>query len=106
MTITQNNGVVYSQAEILSMVKKGTITIEEADKLLDKAKAKGNGQSYTVKVSEKGCVQLRGVPGASIRFGLSLYPKTIQWLYEHKEELEKFIETNKDSLSWEKAPKE
>lgn len=106
MTITQNNGAIFTTTEIIALLMDGKISKDEATKLLDAAKAKGNGQSHQIKVGAKGGVCMRSIPGASVQYGLTLYPKTLQWLFEHKEELEKFMEANKASLSWGKPEKD
>lgn len=69
----------------------------------EQAKAKaGAGGAFTIKVSEKGCVQMRGVPGTNVKFGFTLYATTIQWLYkpENAEKILKFVADNAKSLSW------
>jgi len=45
-------------------------------------------------------VQLRGIPGSSIKFGLTLHAETLVYLYEHKAEVVAFLRQNADLLSW------
>lgn len=103
MTINAAGQTKLTTAEILALVQSGKLKPAEAVAMLDAAKATGGGQAASLKVSEKGCVQFRGVPGISIRFGLSLYPKTIEWILDNADALREFIKNNHSKLSWSKA---
>lgn len=86
---------------VLDGVSKGTLTLDAARVLLEPA-PRGRVQ-FSMKVSEKGAITFRGVPGTHHSFGLTLYGKTIEFLFSHKEEIEQFIAANRETLSWEKA---
>ena len=93
-----------TREDILNQLMAGTVKIEEASKLLASIEVKnGNGAPFTMKVSEKGAVSFRGVPGTHHMFGLTMYAKGVQFLIAHQKEIEAFIEKNKAVLSWEKA---
>lgn len=57
------------------------------------------GGAFSMKVSEKGAVSLRGVPGCNIRFGLTLYAEALEFLFSHREQIERFIADNHGKLS-------
>ena len=48
-----------------------------------------------LKVSEKGCVQINGIR----RFPFTFYVNEIQKIFDMKEEIEEFIENNKNDLA-------
>jgi len=90
-----------SMSAILDAVKAGLVDVAIAgDAIADMQKTTG---PFSMKVSEKGCVTFRGLKGVSVKFGLSLYPATLQALYAKKDEIEKFMESNRAALSWEKS---
>lgn len=91
-----------SVTEILNQVAAKKITTEEAGRLISAMNAKSAGP-FSMKVSEKGCVQIRGLRGANVRFGFTAYPTLIQDLFANRETIEKFMEENKSSLSWGKS---
>lgn len=64
-----------------------------------KASAKTAG-FVTVKVAPKGGVSFRAIPGASVQYGLTLYPSTLLWLLDHSDDLRKFVADHKAELSW------
>ena len=94
-----------SMTAILDAVKAGLVDVNVAGQAIGEMQKSGGGQ-FSMKVSEKGCVSFRGMKGISVKFGLSLYPATLQALFARKEEIEKFMEANRASLSWEKSPKD
>lgn len=47
-----------------------------------------------------GCVQIRGLRGANVKFGFNVYPATLEDLFSHREEIEAWIGANKASLSY------
>jgi hypothetical protein len=66
-------------------------------------RSNGNGSSWhphpaDLKVSEKGCVTIKRCHHS--RFGLTLYPSTVEYLLSIKEDLEKFIAENRSKLAW------
>lgn len=57
-----------------------------------------------INVSEKGAVHFQGMPGTSGKYGLTLYPTTIGWLFTHKQEVTDWIDANEENgLMLEKA---
>ena len=91
-----------TKMEVLEQLKSGKIKIEEANALLNSMEQRSAGP-FTMKVSEKGAITFRGVPGASVKFGMTLYAKGVQFILDHEKEIRAFIEKNKGQLSWEKA---
>jgi len=85
---------VMTKTEILEALKAGKLSVEDAAALLP---ATVTGK-VTMKVSEKGCVTFRGVPGANVQYGLSLRKETIAWLYASKKEVEEFVRKNAAEL--------
>lgn len=75
-------------AEVLAGVQDGTITADEASKLLQEKKLK-------LKVSQKGAVQLDGLR----RFPVTLYKTEWKQIFEMKDQIEKFITENDKKLS-------
>jgi hypothetical protein len=63
---------------------------------------KSSGGAPRMKVSDKGGVTFRGVVGTNAKFGVTLYPVTLQWLFANREQIEAFLEQHRDQLSWEK----
>lgn len=61
------------------------------------------GQSFSIKASEKGCLQFRGVPGASVKFGLTVYPLGFLFLLENATTVLKAIREKRESLSFGKG---
>lgn len=104
MTITEKTTLTVE--EICTLLAQQKITPIEAAQMISAVQSAGNGKTYDVGVSEKGCVSFKRVPGTNGKFGLSMYPVTLQWLFAHREEIEKFMEDNKAKLSWEKPKKE
>jgi hypothetical protein len=51
-------------------------------------------------VKSGGTVHFQGIPGASAKWGLSLYSATIDWLFAHMDEINEFREANADRLSY------
>lgn len=84
-----------STQEILVAVQTGALSIADASKLLPS----GGAAPFTIKVSEKGAIQMRGVPGASVKFGLTLYASAIEFLFANRERIEKFIADNSADIS-------
>lgn len=59
------------------------------------------GQSFSLKASgDKGCVTMRGVPGAHSRFGLSLYPVGFLFLLDNAVTILKWIRDKRSDLSF------
>jgi hypothetical protein len=71
----------------MKQVAEGKLTAEEADKLLKIKK-------LSLKVANKGGVQLDGLR----RFPVTLYAEEWQAVLEMKDEILKFIESNKSKL--------
>ena len=55
------------------------------------------GSQLRLKVSEKGCVSMYGL---NKQFPVSLYPQQWSRVFGFQGEVEKFIESNRDLLSW------
>lgn len=60
-----------------------------------------------MKVTPGGMVGFgRSAPGANQQYGLSLFPKTLQWLFNHRDLIDKWIADHSAELSWTKADAE
>jgi hypothetical protein len=59
-----------------------------------------SGGKPSLKVSEKGAVSFRQIPGSSVRFGLTLYAETLLWLFENQDAVKTFVREHLDTLSW------
>lgn len=85
----------------------GQMTREQMQAEIDRLKAEAAslkqamGRKHTIKRSEKGAVSVYGFG----RFPVTLYAPAWLELLKMGSELEQFIESNKDTLSWEKTPK-
>lgn len=98
--------------EAMAHVASGGVPIEaymewDADRIKRiearaKAQARTGGQ-FSIKVSDKGGVHIRGIRGINIRFGLVLYAAALEDLFAHKTEIEKFVADNRSKLSQGKA---
>lgn len=83
------------------------MTREQMQQEIDRLKAEATalktqmGRAISMKVSDKGAVSIYGFG----RFPLTIYAKNMQKLLGMSDEINKFIEDNKDKLSWEKAAK-
>lgn len=81
-------GATMSQSGVARVAKPGEM-------LIDKVR---------INVSEKGAVHFQGMPGTSGKYGLTLYPTTIGWLYTHLDEVSLWIDENAENgLQMEKA---
>lgn len=89
-----------SNDEILFLVKSGKLSVEDASRQLESL---APSAPFSMKVSEKGAITFRGVPGSHHLFGLSIYAKGVEFLLAHKAEIEGFIKANHGKLSWAKA---
>jgi hypothetical protein len=76
-----------TQAEVLAAVAAGKMTPEDAQKALEK--------KLTLKVSQKGAVQLDGLR----RFPVTLYKREWQRVLDMAPQILKFIEDNKSKLA-------
>jgi hypothetical protein len=76
-----------TQAEVLAAVAAGKMTPEDAQKALEK--------KLTLKVSQKGAVQLDGLR----RFPVTLYKREWQRVLDMAPQILKFIEENKSKLA-------
>lgn len=76
-----------TQAEVLAAVAAGTMTPEDAQKALEK--------KLTLKVSQKGAVQLDGLR----RFPVTLYKREWERVLAMAPQITAFIEANKSNLS-------
>lgn len=85
--------------EAIAAHKAGKIDDAEYKEVLAKLFGNGNGREVTMKVSEKGACTFRGVPGTSGKFGMTLYPETLEWLYANQKRVEQFIKDNDSKLS-------
>jgi hypothetical protein len=50
-----------------------------------------------------GTVHFQGIPGASAKWGLSLYASTINWILEHQDEIVTWMDENNSRLSTKEA---
>jgi hypothetical protein len=85
-------------AKLLDAVKSGQVSQVDAERILTDSGIAG-GQRFTLKVSEKGCVHIRGVRGISSKFGLSLYVEALEDLFAKRPEIEQFVKANAAKLS-------
>lgn len=81
---TQGMTQEQMQAEIARLVAENS-----------KLKAAGVAAKLTAKVSDKGAVSIYGMG----RFPVTLYAQQWARLFAHREQIEAFIEANKDRLS-------
>ena len=94
-----------SQKEALELLTDGAINLPTAQRYIEYLVAqarKASGGAPRMKVSDKGGVTFRGVVGTNAKFGVTLYPVTLQWLFANREQIEAFLEQHRDQLSWEK----
>lgn len=102
-TVAANGEAVTKHDEKLSLEQKVNMLLgqmaklqEENEKLLTEQRA--GGRQFILKVSDKGAVT---VNDAGIRrFGVTLYAGEWEKLFSHREEIEKFIQDNKNRLSF------
>ena len=92
-----------TKEQILAAVAKGPdeggISAAEAIGLLDALGGGGNGQVFSMKVTEKGCVGMRGLPGCNVRFGLALRVETLLAILDkHPDKIRAFIKDNAKEL--------
>lgn len=57
---------------------------------------KGVVQVY---ISDKGGIHFQGIPGASSKWGLTLYKSTLEFLFSNEDKLMDFMFNNDDKLS-------
>lgn len=62
--------------------------IGKAQDSLRAAQATG---SFSIKLSDRGAVQFRGLPGVSAQFGLTLYAAALETLFSRRDQIEQFI---------------
>ena len=78
--------------------------MEELRKELEAAKQeikqlqneKSKKQTFDLKVSNKGCVQINGIR----KFPISLYPEELDIIFSKRSEIEDFININKNDLTF------
>ena len=87
-----------SKTEIMAKLTAGEIDVQEAATLLA-GQMVASGANVTMKVSEKGCITFRGLPGANVRYGFSPRKETLEWLYANREKVEAFLEKNKAEIA-------
>lgn len=63
------------------------------------AMPKQSGQSFSMKVSEKGGISIRGIRGISVKFGLTLYVAAYEDLFSRQDEIKAFIAANNGKLA-------
>ena len=83
-----------TKVELLQELAAGNVTAEVALEYLARLDAKGN-KGATMKVSEKGCITFRGIPGISVKYGMSPRVETLEWLYAHEKEVRAFVSENR-----------
>jgi hypothetical protein len=84
----------------LATVMAGAIA-QAAAQAADNSKADDKPK---MKVTPGGMVGFgRSAPGANQQYGLSLFPKTLQWLFTHRDLVDKWIADHSAELSWTKA---
>lgn len=85
--------------EILSKLRAGEITEEEADRLLNQAEQPRRGQLYC-RVSAKGAVSVYGLQ----RMPVTLYLEQWERLLDFSDELRKFIKEHDSELKRKERP--
>ncbi len=85
--------------EILLQLAAGKITPAEAGELLTKVNGPTVSNTPRMKVTEKGCVQFRGVPGVSVKFGATHYVSFVEWVLDHAQLVRDFIKDNDAKLA-------
>ena len=83
-----------TKQELLTAVAAGKITVEEAISQLP-----DGGRAMTMKVAPKGGITFHHVKGTHHSFGLTLFAETLEQLFAHRVEIEKFIQANVKTLS-------
>jgi hypothetical protein len=85
--------------EVLVALKAGKLSVEDAGKALTALEPVVARAPFVMKVSEKGCITFRGVPGTHHSFGLSLYAEGVEYLLAKATEIKAFIAKNNGALS-------
>jgi hypothetical protein len=85
--------------EILSKLRAGEITEEQADQLLNQVEPPRRGQLYC-RVSAKGAVSVYGLQ----RMPVTLYVEQWERLFEFNDELRKFIKEHDSELKRKERP--
>lgn len=80
-----------SQVQILASLKAGTISIEDASKLLEALNASKPATPLYCKVSDKGAISLYGL---MVRFPVTLYAGQWQRLFDYVDSIKAFIKEN------------
>ena len=88
-----------TQNEILLLLAAGKLTPAEAGELLTKVNGPAVSSAPRMKVTEKGCVQFRGVPGVSVKFGATHYVSFVEWVLDHAQLVRDFIKDNDAKLA-------
>lgn len=89
-----------SYQDVLNKLANNEITAEQAGELLKAAMPAERGKATPrLKITEKGCLGMRGVPGTNVKFGLSLYATTVEWILDNADTLKQFISDNGDRLA-------
>lgn len=86
----------------LGYLSSGEITMEayqEWDAQRIRSAQQKPAQSFSMKVSEKGCISIRGLRGANVKFGFTAYVSTIEDLFASREKIEAFIKQNNHLLA-------
>ena len=82
-----------TKTEILTAMKEGDVSLEEALELLHELE-EVQPRECSVTMTEKGCVQIRGIRGINIRFGFAIRPVTWTDLKANGDKIDKFIKDN------------
>ena len=77
---------------------EGGISAAEAIGLLDALGGGGNGQVFSMKVTEKGCIGIRGIRGINVRFGRTMRVEEWEDLQKHADKINTFIKDNRKEL--------
>lgn len=80
--------------ELLTKVKSGELTPEQAQKLMSGVKAPPPEKILELEVSPKGCISIKGIR----RFPIALYYGEINLIFKNKDKILKFMEDNKSKL--------
>ena len=99
------NGGDLSAAKdaVLQSLSGKTMEMDDASNLLDEISLARvtalTAGTFKMKVTEKGCLQFRGVPGVNVKFGLSLYVEAVEFLLDHQAEIKRYIGAQNGKLS-------
>ncbi len=89
-----------SKSEIVAAIAAGTLSPEKALAALNALDASAKGDEFrTVKLSEKGAINLGRIPGANAQFGCIMYASALEYIFKHQDKIKAFIVDNATKVS-------